>query len=541
MPTFQLDDKEIEYQPGETILRAALRAGFEIPHYCFHPGLDITAQCRMCLVEIVDMGNGRGMPRPQASCSTPAAEGMKVSASSEMATNGQNVVNEFLLVNHPLDCPICDQAGECELQNIAHQYGTGHSEMEYEKRVYGLREVGSFIVLERNRCIQCSRCERFSRDIVGSHDFGAFLRGHETTFDTFEDTQISHKFQGNLADLCPVGAILNRDWRFKKRAWKFKKVPTVCSGCSTGCNVTLEHHENRVFRIKPRENMAVNRWWMCDEGRLHYKALNAVSTRLAEPLARVKGDLQPTTWEAVEQALATRLGEIGAEGDAVVGLTDTEATNEELHMLTTVLREGFGAAAPLFPLVQGKQQESPGREVQDAFIFTLLTTDKSPNTAGAQRAGASGDSDGSKAKAALGKAKVAIVLGNPWAGDSAADKAVREAASNADLVVHIASQRSPWCDVADVILPATTYAEKHGSWINKAGRLQRIQPALRPPEEARDPIAALDGLLGALGKGLGLANGKDALAAVAGQDGPLKEKSWDAIGPLGIDLEGSAA
>ncbi len=275
MPTFHLDDTPIEFEPGENILSAALRAGIEIPHYCYHPGLQVTAQCRQCLVEVTDMGNGHGIPKLQTSCSTPIADGMKVSATSEKAVWGQTVVNEFLLVNHPLDCPICDQAGECDLQNFAFKYGSGHSEMDYEKRVYGWREVGSFIVLERNRCIQCSRCERFSRDIGGSHDFGSFLRSHELTFDTFEDAQITHKFQGNLSDICPVGCIMNRDWRFKKRAWKLNKTRTVCPTCSTGCNVTLEHHDNRVFRIKPRENPEVNRWWMCDEGRLNYTYLRS--------------------------------------------------------------------------------------------------------------------------------------------------------------------------------------------------------------------------------------------------------------------------
>src|SRR5690349_13135867 len=269
MPIIYVDDKPVEFKPGETILQAVYRQpDIDIPHYCFHPGLQITAQCRQCLVDIVDMGNGKGMPKLQTSCSTPATENMKVSTTNAKVKEGQKLVNEFLLVNHPLDCPICDQAGECDLQDTAFKFGTGHSEMNYEKRTYGWRNVGTFLALERNRCVQCSRCERFSRDIEGGHDFGMFLRSHELTFDTFEDHQITHKFQGNLADICPVGAITNRDWRFKKRAWKFKKTPTVCTSCSTGCNVTLEHHENRVYRLKPRENQDVNRWWMCDEGRV---------------------------------------------------------------------------------------------------------------------------------------------------------------------------------------------------------------------------------------------------------------------------------
>jgi NADH-quinone oxidoreductase subunit G len=314
MPTFYLDGQPIEFEKGETILAAARRYGREIPHYCYHPGLKVTAQCRMCLVDVVDAGNGNPIPKLQTSCSTPAAEGMKVDSQNEKVKAGQNTINEFLLVNHPLDCPICDQAGECDLQNFAFTYGTGHSEMEYEKRVYGWREVGSFLVLERNRCIHCSRCERFSRDVEGSHDFGMFLRTHELTFDTYEDEQIQHKFQGNLADICPVGAIMNRDWRFKKRAWKLKKTPSVCTSCSTGCNVTVEQEGGRIYRYKPRENQAVNRWWMCDEGRVGFHHLNDHTKRNVEPQARVQGKLRDVSWDAVYGAVAQRLAELKATG-----------------------------------------------------------------------------------------------------------------------------------------------------------------------------------------------------------------------------------
>ena len=534
MPTFQLDEQPIEFEAGETILMAVQRVGVEIPHYCYHPGLKITAQCRQCLVEITDMGNGRGIPKLQTSCSTPAADGMKVSATSEKARWGQELVNEFLLVNHPLDCSICDQAGECDLQNFAHDYGSGHSEMEYEKRVYGWRDVGSFIMLERNRCIQCSRCERFSRDIVGSHDFGAFLRGHELTFDTFEDSPITHKFQGNLADICPVGSITNRDWRFKKRAWKFRKVESVCPSCSTGCNITLEHHENRVFRIKPRENQSVNRWWMCDEGRLGYKILNDIRNRLTRPQAKMKGKLRPAQWDEVFTALAQRLKEIGATGDQALALCDTHATNEEMAALQRLMSEGFGGGAVLFPLVPGTQQEQPTHPVEDDFIFTLITTDKSPNGAGAQHLGLTGDRDGKRLAAALkASPKVVIVLGAPF-GDN---KAALDAAGKAELVIYIGPFRNPWSEMADVILPGMTYSEKSGTWINKAGRLQRIRPALKPPAGAMDPLGILAKLLTALGKEPGPSDAGDAFGLMAAPDGPFSGLTLERIGNQGHPLK----
>ena len=538
MPTFLLDGKEIEFAPGETLLRAALRHQAEIPHYCFHPGLAVTAQCRMCLVDIVDMGNGKGMPKLQTACSTPASAGMKVESRSAKAREGQNLVNEFLLVNHPLDCPICDQAGECDLQDYAFRYGSGRSEMQYEKRTYGWRNVGTFIALERNRCVHCSRCERFSRDVEGSHDFGMFLRSHELTFDTFEDATITHKFQGNLADLCPVGAITNRDWRFKKRAWKFKKVPAVCTSCSTGCNVTIQHHENKVYRIQPRENQAVNRWWMCDEGRINFRELNDRETRIAEPHARVQGVLRPAAWDALYEALGARLKELGAKGAQVVGLADTHASNEELFLFSQLLNTGFGGAAVYFRAVEGKQQEQPPPHVKDAFLYTLITTDKSPNTAGARALGLTGDATGKKVVSALRDAKVVLVLGNPYGGNGE-DAAIREAAKGSQLIVQIGTHQGPWSAAADAILAACTYAEKAGTFTNKAGRVQRILPALRPPEAAREPVRILQELFALLGQPQEMGPAERVLAAIGSQVAAFKGLTWEKVGDLGTPLAGT--
>ncbi len=540
MPTFLLDGKEIEFKPGETILQAAYRhPEVEIPHYCFHPGLQVTAQCRMCLVDVVDQGNGRGMPKLQTSCSTPAAQGMKVDSQSQKVKDGQNLINEFLLVNHPLDCPICDQAGECDLQDYAFRYGTGHSEMSYEKRTYGWRNVGTFIVLERNRCVHCSRCERFSRDVEGEHDFGMFFRSHELTFDTYKDARITHKFQGNLADICPVGAILNRDWRFKKRAWKLHKTPSVCTSCSTGCNVTVEQHENKVYRLKPRENPDVNRWWMCDEGRVGFHSLNEHGTRIAEPHARVQGKLQPAGWEVVYQVLIQRIKDLGAAsgkaGDQIVGLADTHATNEELFLFKLLLQNALGANA-YTPQPEGKQQEQPPRTMKDPFLFTLISTDKSPNTRGAKALGLLGDADDSRVKAALAKAPaVLLVLGTPWAGTQLPPW-LAEAARRSKLLVWIGTHQGPWSQAADVVLPGLSVVEKSGTVTNKAGRVQRIAPAIRPPDAARDPTRILLDLLSHLGKPQELGTAEQIFNALGAQPGAFKGLTWQAVGEQGAVL-----
>ncbi len=540
MPTFFLDGKEIEFDAGESILHAALRHQSEIPHYCYHPGLAVTAQCRMCLVDVVDMGNGRGMGKLQTSCSTPVGAGWKVDTQSKKVKDGQNLVNEFLLVNHPLDCPICDQAGECDLQDFAFRYGSGHSEMDYEKRTYGWRTVGSFIALERNRCIHCSRCERFSKDVAGTHDFGMFLRSHELTFDTFEDAQITHKFQGNLADICPVGAITNRDWRFKKRAWKFKKAPSVCTSCSTGCNVTIEHHENKVFRIKPRENQAVNRWWMCDEGRIDFRELNDHQTRIAEPHARVSGTLRPAAWDAIYQAAGARLKELGAKGAQVVGIADTHATNEELFLFKSLLKEGFGGAKAFYPHRVGHPQEKPPKHLADVFIFSLITTDKAPNTMGAQALGLTGDADDKRLKAALkAGAQVVLVLGNPYSG--AEHAGLRKAAQAADLIVHIGTHSGPWSEIADVVLPGFTYAEKAGTFANKAGRVQRIQPGLRPPDGTREQVRILQELFALVGKAQEMGPVDKVFDAIGSQVPAFKGLTWQGVGDQGAELSAKPA
>ena len=529
MPSFFLDEQQIEFSQGESVLRAALRHGRDIPHYCYHAGFSVVATCRMCLVEITDMGNGRPMPKLQASCSTPAAEGMKVLSLSDKVRTAQNQVNEYLLVNHPLDCSICDQAGECTLQDVAYSYGSGLSEMNYEKRVYGWRDVGTYIMLERNRCIHCSRCERFSREVEGTSDFGMFLRSHELTFDTFEDHRIMHKFQGNLVDICPVGAITEREFRFKKRVWKLKKTESVCPSCSTGCNITIDHHRNHVERLKPRENQAVNRWWMCDEGRLGYRKLNARESRHLEPQARVKGKLEPAGWEAVYEAMANKIEEISAEGDAVLGIADTHATNEEMYLLKKLLADCFGGARAYFPF-------RPGTEPQtDRFLYTLITTDKSPNTQGAQAIGLLGDTDDTRLNSALAKGpKLVILLGMPCADD----KQVREAVSRAELIVLIATEKSAWDDVADIILPGLIYAEKAGTFTNKHRRVQRIQPAIAAPEHCREQCRIFVELREAMGQPLPLANARAVFEEMGGSDGPFGGLTWAEVGTLGVPLNG---
>ncbi|MDH4120455.1 MAG: molybdopterin-dependent oxidoreductase [Deltaproteobacteria bacterium] len=526
MPTFYLDDKPVEFQEGQTILQAAMAAGTEIPHYCYHDALSVVATCRQCLVDITDLGNGKGLPKLATSCSTQAAAGMKVSSTNQKVRDGQNIINELLLVNHPLDCPICDQSGECDLQNYAFRYGTGHSEMAYEKRTYGWRDVGTFIMLERNRCIHCSRCERFSMEIEGHHDFGHFLRTHELTFDTYKDHQITHKFQGNLADLCPVGAITEREFRFKKRAWKLERTPSVCPGCSTGCNITVDHNDGKVERLKPRENKDVNQWWMCDEGRLTYRKANDKTLRLTEPLARVKGALVPAAWNALLEAVAGKVKDLSASGDQVVAVADLDSTLEELFLLKNLLAGAFGSGQFFAPHAPESAAPAGAR-----FLETLITPDKTPNAQGAKLLGFQSEAGNKGMEKALGKAKVVFVLGAPEASP-----ALLNAARKAELVVQVAAYRSEWFDMADVILPALTWTEKYGTWANKQRRVQALRQAVNGPGEARDPLRILPDLMRALGQEASFAPAPDVLDRLAKGEKKFAGVSWKVVGQQGFTL-----
>ena len=525
MPSFELDGKTVEFEPGEKILSAAMRAGIQIPHYCYHPGMSVVATCRMCMVDVIDMGNGRPAPKLQTSCSMDAVEGMKVETMNEKVKDAKELVMEYLLINHPLDCPICDQSGECVLQDYSFEFGSGKSEMEYSKRVYGWRDIGTFVALERNRCIHCTRCDRFTREITGTNEFGMFNRGHELTVDTYSDRPMTNQFQGNMADICPVGAITEKEFRFKRRVWKLKKTPSICVGCSTGCNVTIEYDKNEVFRLKPRDNPDVNKWWMCDQGRLTYKDLNIRENRIAYPLGKTAEGFQGISWENAFSAIREKISELQPTSNEVIGLVDTHASNEELYLFKKLLKEGFDSDQLFFPDVEWEQP------VSDFFINSLITSDKSPNRAGARMLGLKGakSSEEVTSKIPTGT-KVLLVFGKPFE-----DENLLSQAGNMSLVINIAAWQSGWSETADVTLPGRLHSEKDATYTNKAGRVQRVNTAIRAFHKTRPDWMVLCGLM----ELLDVDNKADSAEAVF-QELSENEKGfqglqWESIGSDGIN------
>ena len=525
MPSFELDGKTVEFEPGEKILSAAMRAGIQIPHYCYHPGMSVVATCRMCMVDVIDMGNGRPAPKLQTSCSMDAVEGMKVETMNEKVKDAKELVMEYLLINHPLDCPICDQSGECVLQDYSFEFGSGKSEMEYSKRVYGWRDIGTFVALERNRCIHCTRCDRFTREITGTNEFGMFNRGHELTVDTYSDRPMTNQFQGNMADICPVGAITEKEFRFKRRVWKLKKTPSICVGCSTGCNVTIEYDKNEVFRLKPRDNPDVNKWWMCDQGRLTYKDLNIRENRVAHPLGKTAEGFQEISWENAFSAIREKISELQPTSNEVIGLVDTHASNEELYLFKKMLKEGFDSDQLFFPDLEWEQP------VSDFFINSLITSDKSPNRAGARMLGLKGakSSEEVTSKIPTGT-KVLLVFGKPFE-----DENLLSQAGNIPLVINIAAWKSGWSETADVTLPGRLHSEKDATYTNKAGRVQRVNTAIRAFHKTRPDWMVLCGLM----ELLDVDNKADSAEAVF-QELSENEKGfqglqWESIGSDGIN------
>ena len=527
MPVFQIDGEPVEYEPGEKVLSAALRCGKIIPHYCYHPGMSIVATCRMCLVDVIDLGNGRPAPKLQTACSVDATAGMKIETFNQKVEEGRKLVNEFLLINHPLDCPICDQSGECTLQDYSFKYGSGKSEMDYSKRVNGWRDIGTFVALERNRCIQCSRCDRFTREITGTNEFGMFNRGHELAVDTYTDRPMTNKFQGNMADICPVGAITEKEFRFKRRVWKLKKNHSICTGCSTGCNVTIEHDRNEVFRLKPHENQNVNKWWLCDEGRLTYRKMNEKKSRINQPLGLIGENLEGISWEKAYGAIAERIRELKPLPQEVLALTDTHASNEELFLIQKLLKEGFSSENIFCPFPKWEQSES------DFFINTLITTDKTPNRAGALALQIKGDQKNKKLKKVIeGDLKVVFVLGNPFE----TELEFKEIIKRTQLVIHIGVFHNSWSEMADVVLPGQFYSEKEGTYTNKDQRVQSTEIAVKALRRTRPEWQIISELSQAMGHKSSFESIPQVFNVMVQEAKAFTGISFDKIGSFGIEL-----
>ncbi len=471
-----------------TVLQACKHAGIEIPHYCYHPKLPVVGNCRMCLVHVGMPGrpgsDGRlplnddgtpkifpmqlpyepETPRGVIGCATAIVPGMEIYASSPETKEMRESVLESLLINHPLDCSICDQAGECKLQEYSYDHGQAESEFE-EVKVHKPKAVdlGPRITLDAERCILCTRCIRFTKDIVGDDALGIVNRGGYNTISTFPGESFNNNYTLNTVDICPVGALTSDDFRFQMRVWFLKETKSICTDCGSGCNVTIGSRENKMYRYEPRQNDAVNGHWMCDSGRLNYKWIGR-EDRLSS-LMRSKGK---SSWPDALREISNHL--INAEHGTVAIVASARQTNEELYILSEIANF-FGATTDAIPR-KGKADH------------LMMIEDRNTNTTGAQLVGITNKRVGSKLSKIKkdiesGKVKTLIVFGEDVTKHGIDIKLLKK-------VTLIVSDILPnnTTKAADFLLPGCAHAEKRGTFTNVKGRVQKFMKALDPPGDA---------------------------------------------------------
>jgi NADH-quinone oxidoreductase subunit G len=475
MPKLTIDGREIDVEPGTNVLEAALSQGCEIPHYCYHPCLSIAGNCRMCLVEI------EKAPKLMIACATPAADGMVVHTRSEKVKAAQASVMEFLLINHPLDCTICDQAGECRLQEYAVEYGTGTSRYEDPKVLFSKAvDIGRHIMLDQERCIQCSRCIRFCDEITETGELAFFQRGQKTMIGIYPGKRLDNPYSGNVVDICPVGALTLKEFRFQTRVWYLKNTPSVCAGCSRGCNVmvavgkqqemwtTRGQFDDRIKRVVPRVNEEVNGHWMCDEGRLSY--LRQLATdRLVSAQAPAGTDKD---WDDAVGEVAEQLKASAAEGRAAAIFSPrlVSETYFAWHRLFAALGD---VHIGVQRLVHGEDDE------------LLIRADQGANARGAAWVlGEAADPRAILDMAADGRIDTLLVFGDSL---DPQDTTVVEDEVRSRLrgLIYIGPFHDATAQRASLLLPAVAWSEEDGSLVNFEGRVQWIRRCHLPPGEAR--------------------------------------------------------
>jgi len=525
MPTFTVDGVEYQAEEGQTILQAldaagVLMNGVDVPHYCWHPKLAIDGSCRLCQVEV------EGIPKLQIACNTPVQDGMVVHTQNERVTRARKGVMELLLVNHPLDCPICDQAGECKLQDYAFEYGALESRTREPRRALKKKyDLGPTIMLDQERCILCRRCVRFCREVPGTGELSVFSRGDESVIDIFPGMPLENEYSMNVADICPVGALTTKDFRFKVRVWFLEDVESICGGCAKGCNIYMGVANNKVYRYVPRRNDQVNETWMCDTGRMSYKEIASEHRIERSQVRGADGVLETRPFgAAVEEAGARLQRLIDAKGAGVVaGVASAHASNEDLFAFKRFL-DALGTDIAGVAVVRGDSDE------------ILIQAEKGANAEGARAIGF-GPADSVVERVRGGGVDGLVLLGHDVLDAGLLGSA--DTLAGIDTVIVIDSHKSALSRVADVVLPARHLAEKRGTYTNHEGRVQRVQPAVEPNFEAH----AEGEILFALGRAMGLEGFEDSYSpvemskALAEAVPAFRGRELASLGPRGLPLD----
>jgi len=507
MINLTIEGRPISVAEGTTILEAAKQVGVLIPHYCYHPGLPVAGVCRMCLVEV------EKAPKLAPSCATTVAEGQVVHVHSEKSLDARKGVLEMLLINHPLDCPICDQSGECELQDYTFQEGREDSRYREPKRFNPVEDFGGDVVYVPNRCILCTRCVRFMDDVAEDPVLNVSERGDRALIGKFEGKDLTHAWAANVIDLCPVGALLSKDFLNKARAWELDRAASVCPNCTQGCNVIMETRENQLVRMRPRANEFVNAFFMCDWGRLNYRWMNE-KDRVDQPMLRQNGALVVAEWEEAIAAAARLL-----KGKRAFVVASPMLSNESLFLLTQIMQGGSGT----FRVMEGDEAPLPG--VEDL----ALRRERAANVYGAEALGFKKSRD---PLAGLGKGDVLIIAGEDLDGIDAA------ALRGAEETIVIGSVMPHGVEGPAVVLPIANFSEEEGTVTNLRGRVQRFTQARQAPGHSRPSWLVLGDLLGAIGKQSSFFLPSQVFDQLAATNKKFAGLSYDTLGFKGFPIAG---
>ncbi len=533
MPKVIIDGIEVELAAGERVngIQVAQRAGVDIPHYCWHPGLTVVASCRMCLVETgtrnPDTGEVKMLPKLVPACQTPATDNTVFVTKSEKVDQARSIVEEDLLIRHPIDCPICDKAGECTLQDYHFQYGQDQRRADVRPFTSRKRDMGDTVTLFVDRCVMCTRCVRFTREISGDSELFVINRGAHEEIDVFPGYPLDNKMSGNVVDLCPVGALGDKDFLYQQRVWFMKKHAGVCTGCSTGCSILVEENQDTVYRLKPRENEHVNQWWMCDEGRYGFHHVH--SDRRLTNVERPDGER--TTLLEWTQAVP-EIDERFRQAQRLAAVLSPHLTIEEAYLLAKYVRsldpQALVVLGPV-PVVGEDETFKSGftiraekcanrrgvEEIVKHFMERVATLDDLLIAIDAGEVRAAWVSGGYK---------------HDWIDDATAERlAAVECLVVQDLFA------SPLLNRATYRLPGAAFAERSGSYVNQADRLQSVQWAIRPPEGVRVEAGVYWQLLGETG----LVKVRHVLDEVA-REIAFFAAAAEPVGPLGVDLKAGA-
>ncbi len=480
MPKLTIDGKEVEADASMNLIRAAELADIEIPHYCYHPGLSIPGNCRMCLVEI------EKAPKLQIACNTRVADGMVVHTKSAKAVAAQKAVLEFLLINHPIDCPVCDQAGECKLQDYYMDYDQQPSRFPLpEKNRKGKAiDIGSGVMLDQERCILCARCTRFFDEVTHTSELAIFERGDHNRIDINPGQPVNNKYAGNVVDICPVGALTEKEFRFRMRVWYLHRTASVCGGCERGCAIDIHHHRGRIYRFKPRFNPGVNSYWMCDEGRHSFPSLQA-ETRLTSPLVQAKDQLVVESWGEGVRRAASIIADYKRTcgGNSIAAVVDATSTNEEAFALKQFMKTAIGSDR-----IAMLNWSPPGASGDDDL---LIRANKNSNTRGLAALGLSADGlDTLAAAVASGELKMLIAFRADLVRALGEEEFVKRFGA-LDYMLVLSTDANETCQMANQVWPIAAYPEIDGSFTNFQGRVQRINAAFPPPGNAIAGIEAI--------------------------------------------------